>query len=54
MLFTAKLTEAQGKPARFAALKKFVEYIEQKEGVWVTTVSNKGPAHERSNADWFK
>lgn len=26
-----------GKPARFAALKKFVEYIEQKEGVWVTT-----------------
>lgn len=28
-----------GKPSRFSALKKFVEYIEQKEGVWVTTVS---------------
>lgn len=26
-----------GKPARFAALKKFVEYIAAKEGVWVTT-----------------
>jgi peptidoglycan/xylan/chitin deacetylase (PgdA/CDA1 family) len=26
-----------GKPARAAALKKFVEYIETKEGVWVAT-----------------
>jgi len=26
-----------GKPARFAALKKFVEYISSKEGVWVAT-----------------
>lgn len=26
-----------GKPARFAALKKFVEYIAAKEGVWVAT-----------------
>ncbi|KAK0644770.1 Chitin deacetylase 1 [Lasiodiplodia hormozganensis] len=26
-----------GKPARFAALKKFVEYISEKEGVWVAT-----------------
>jgi peptidoglycan/xylan/chitin deacetylase (PgdA/CDA1 family) len=28
-----------GKPARFAALKKFVEYISQKPGVWVATRS---------------
>ena len=26
-----------GKPARFAALKRFVEYIEAREGVWVAT-----------------
>ncbi len=26
-----------GKPGRFPALKKFVEYIEGKEDVWVTT-----------------
>lgn len=26
-----------GKPARFAALKKIVEYIASKEGVWVAT-----------------
>ncbi|KAL2010602.1 hypothetical protein VTN00DRAFT_6409 [Thermoascus crustaceus] len=26
-----------GKPARFAALKRFVEYIAEKEGVWVAT-----------------
>lgn len=26
-----------GKPARLAALKKFVEYIAEKEGVWVAT-----------------
>lgn len=28
---------AAGKPARFAALQKFVEYIAAKEGVWVAT-----------------
>jgi len=28
-----------GKPGRFAALKRFVEYIAQKEDVWVATVS---------------
>ncbi|KAL6253236.1 hypothetical protein RBB50_000959 [Rhinocladiella similis] len=28
---------AAGKPARFAALQKFVEYITSKEGVWVAT-----------------
>ncbi|KZT30309.1 carbohydrate esterase family 4 protein [Neolentinus lepideus HHB14362 ss-1] len=28
-----------GKPGRFPALKKFVEYISKKEGVWVTTRS---------------
>ena len=26
-----------GKPGRFQALKKIVEYISQKEGVWVAT-----------------
>ncbi|KAM0414416.1 hypothetical protein ACHAPD_007671 [Fusarium lateritium] len=26
-----------GRPGRFKALKDFVDYIEQKEGVWVTT-----------------
>jgi peptidoglycan/xylan/chitin deacetylase (PgdA/CDA1 family) len=28
-----------GRPGRFGALKKFVEYISQKEGVWVATRS---------------
>jgi peptidoglycan/xylan/chitin deacetylase (PgdA/CDA1 family) len=28
-----------GKAGRFAALKRFVEYIEGKPGVWVATVS---------------
>ncbi|OAA59182.1 Glycoside hydrolase/deacetylase, beta/alpha-barrel [Niveomyces insectorum RCEF 264] len=29
-----------GRPGRFAALKSFVEYVQQHEGVWITTRTN--------------
>lgn len=37
MMTIATHCRCMGKPARFAALKKLVEYISSKEGVWVAT-----------------
>ena len=37
MMTVALHCRCTGKPARLAALKRFVEYISEKDGVWIAT-----------------
>lgn len=47
MMTVALHCRCVGKPARFAALKKFVEYIKEKDDVWIATVCNDSPFTQR-------